>query len=169
MLFPSDLQLDRSFRERFPTGTDQGQISSTSRSGHLPCENAGHSRVFINILLYATLNHRGEHCDLRFKGGLVSRSEARQVARQNRIPASTSSGSKRYNLRPRDILTFHHGTAGTAGFHGNHAKMVFQPFQDDRILAGFKLIRPKPVVVIVSYQPGHADADGILRPGNEAV
>lgn len=153
--------------EGFCIGYNASEIATAAGPGHLPGKDL--VLVFIYIALDASLYHLGEHSGLGVEAGFVGLSECLKVFVHYRLPAVVCGLGQGLDLRLGDVFAFYHRAAGASGFHRNHHQMLLQPAEDGFIIAGLNLLGPEAVVVVVAAEAGDADANGVLRSGDDAV
>ena len=158
---------------------DQSKVSASTSSRHFPSKHFGHClevsyRIrdiagWLLLAIVAWINHPWEHSHLSFKGGSVGCCKGGKVFGHDGTPAGFGSGCKGLYLDWGDVLAFYHTAAGGSGIEGYHDEVLFEETEGHLVGGALYLLGPEVIVVIVSAQSWHTDADGVLGSGDVAV
>ena len=179
ILFATDVEFE-SFgvllHEGLGIAHDEGEVTATTSTGHLPSQDVGKiavasnrfSNIAISIWLLAIsrevggFDHAREHGSLSSEGGAIGGSEAIEVVSEDGMPAGIGGIGKSLDLVGGDIFTFDNGAAGLTGFHGHHHEVLFEEAESHLIGASLYLLGPEIIVIVVAAEAGDADSDGVL-------
>ena len=179
ILFATDVEFE-SFgvllHEGLGIAHDEGEVTATTSTGHLPSQDVGKiavasnrfSNIAISIWLLAIsrevggFDHAREHGSLSSEGGAIGGSEAIEVVSEDGMPAGIGGIGKSLDLVGGDIFTFDNGAAGLTGFHGHHHEVLFEEAESHLIGASLYLLGPEIIVIVVAAGAGDADSDGVL-------
>src|SRR5574344_672957 len=156
------------FAESGGISHDHHQIATTTGAGHFPCQNIVHGFVSVDEILHTLLNHGREHRYLCIERAVISISKIVKVLLLDAVPTILGSRSQSFHTLLCDILPFHHGAAITSWEHQKHTKMSLKPSQYVLITTAFYFVRPICSVIVMSYQPGHTNTDGILSTADRS-
>lgn len=155
--------------ERGGVGYHEEEVASGTGTRHLVGEHAGQGAVFLYVLRHGVLDHVGKHGHLGVEGVAEGSGEAVEVAVEDGAPAVVGGIGEVVHLVFVHVLVFHHGAVVGTRVHGHEHEVLFEPLEDLFVVAGLDTFGPEVVVVVVSAEAGHADADGVLSAGDDAV
>ena len=162
---------------------DEGEVATTSSTGHLPGKDFGDIAVmryrFGNVAIgswllavgweVGGLDHAGEHGGLGIEGGAVGGCKAVEVFLHDGCPAGIGGIGQGLDLGGGDVSVLDNGAAGLTGLHRDHHEVLFEEAEGHLVVGALDLGRPEVIVVVVTAEARHADADGVLRTGDMSV
>ena len=166
--------------EGFSIGDNEGEVTTTTGTGHLPGEDVVHSTVVGDGLTDVAIvqlgmadiggsDHTREHGYLGLERGFIGRCKGNKVTTHDGIPAGFGGIGKGLDLGGGDILVLNNGTAGLAGLHRYHHEVILEETESHLVIGALNLFGPEVIVIIVTAEARNANTDRVLGTRNVTV